>query len=228
MNIFVIPSWYPNRKKVTSGIFVKEQIEALGEYSPDVNQFISTWGHSMSDLSLRAPLSAISSIIWRCRQKRSVVRDKSYTVIFNPTLNWSEKFAFGGVSRLIRANKENFLTALDTCGKIDLIHAHACYPAGYIASIISKETGIPYVLTEHMGPFPFDNLLNNGVPNFYVQEAINKASIVVAVSPSLSKRIESFGFKTPLMIPNLVNDRLFTINRNKKRTEFVYLVGMHE
>jgi glycosyltransferase involved in cell wall biosynthesis len=68
-----------------------------------------------------------------------------------------------------------------------------------------------------MSPFPFENLINNGVPNYYVKNAINEADVVVAVSPSLSKRIESFGFKKPLVIPNLVNDQLFTINKNSKR-----------
>ena len=217
MNIFVIPSWYPNAKKVTSGIFVEEQIDALNACSSEIHQFVSTWGHSMSDLSLRSPFEVISSIIWRLTQKKSISKNGNSRVIFDPILNWSDKLPFGGVSRLLNVNKNNFRVALDICGQIDVIHAHACYPAGYIASVISKETGIPYVLTEHMSPFPFPNLLKDGEPNLHVKEAINSANAVIAVSPSLSERIESLGFEKPYFIPNLVNERLFSPRNNRER-----------
>lgn len=224
MNVFVIPSWYPNKRKKTSGIFVKEQIDAVSEYYSNVNHLVSTWGHSMSDLSLKDPKSIFSSLVWRLKQKNGIYKDGNNSLVFAPTLNWSKKVPFGGFDRLLKVNRKNFQAACSKVGKIDIIHAHACYPAGYIASIIAKETGVPYILTEHMGPFPFPSLLKDNKPNSLVNEAINSADAVIAVSPSLSRRMEQFGFKKPIFIPNLVNESLFfPNNKREKSNKFRFL-----
>jgi glycosyltransferase involved in cell wall biosynthesis len=52
--------------------------------------------------------------------------------------------------------------ARDALGTPDIIHAHMMFPAGTIARKLNKFAGIPYVFTEHTGPFelcyPTDDL----------------------------------------------------------------------
>lgn len=75
--------------------------------------------------------------------------------------------------------------------------------------MLSKEYGVPYVLTEHMSPFPFPSLARNGIPVGEVAFAIEAASQVIAVSPALSGKIASFGYREPTVIPNMVNESAF-------------------
>jgi glycosyltransferase involved in cell wall biosynthesis len=147
---------------------------------------------------------------WFLRQRPNQVRQcGGLWEVFNPALYWSHRLPFGGAARLIGANRRNLEEASARFGKIDLIHAHVSYPAGYVASLLSREFGIPYVLTEHMGPFPFPALMSKGKPLPEVTQAFAGASAVIAVSPSLAKRIASFGYREPVVIPNAVDERRF-------------------
>jgi glycosyltransferase involved in cell wall biosynthesis len=115
----------------------------------------------------------------------------------------------GGAKRLLKASERNYLTARDRLGGIDLIHAHVSYPAGFMAAELRKKYGVPYVITEHMGPFPFATMMQAGQPMWQIRHALNNAERIIAVSPSLAARIESFGFTRVQTIPNLVNEDQF-------------------
>jgi glycosyltransferase involved in cell wall biosynthesis len=212
MNLFLIPSWYPSETQPLGGIFTQEQAEAIAELCPDITVIVSTWGHCDAEIPLRQPRQLFKVLLWRFRQQgnRITQRNKIWEV-FNPALSWSQRLPFGGSHRLIKANRFNLHLAQKRFGKIDLIHAHVSYPAGYIASLLAQEFGIPYVLTEHMSPFPFPSLMRNDRPIPEITRAFEHAAAVIAVSPSLAKRIESFGYRQPKVIPNVVDERRFTI-----------------
>jgi glycosyltransferase involved in cell wall biosynthesis len=210
MNLFVIPSWYPSRSEPIGGIFTKEQAEAIAELCPDINVILSTWGHFDAEIPLRRPWYFIKVLLWRVRQNSSrMIQRKGVWEIFNPVIYWSHLLPFGGAHRLIEVNRRNLKLAVARFGKIDVIHAHVSYPAGYVASLLAKEFGIAYVVTEHMSPFPFSSLMRKGIPLPEIATAFDQATITIAVSPSLAKRIASFGYGEPTVIPNVVDERRF-------------------
>jgi len=212
MNLFLIPSWYPSRSQPNEGVFTKEQARAIADLCPDITVIVSTWGHGDGVLSLRRLGSVVSAILWRLRHlSQQVRRRQGVWEVFSPVLSWSYRLPFGGLRRLIEVNRQNFILSSKRFGRIDLIHAHVSYPAGYVAACLSCEFGVPYVLTEHMGPFPFPVLMNKGMPISEVARAFADASAVVAVSPSLAKRIVSFGYREPVVIPNSVDERNFSL-----------------
>ena len=63
--------------------------------------------------------------------------------------------------RHIAANEAPHGCTLATAeaGPADVIHAHVGFPGGAVARALSAEHGIPYVVTEHMSPFPLPALL---------------------------------------------------------------------
>jgi glycosyltransferase involved in cell wall biosynthesis len=147
--------------------------------------------------------------------------------VFNPILSWSHRLPFGGVRQLIDVNRRNLKLALERFGKIDLIHAHVSYPAGYVASILAREFSIPYVLTEHMSPFPFPSLMYEGKPLPEVSMAFACAKVAIAVSPSLAKRIASFGYLKSSIIPNVVDERRFSLGEpSPEKFIFFTLCGL--
>ena len=228
MNLFIIPSWYPSQAQPIGGIFIQEQAEAIAELCPDIKVIVSTWGQYDCQLSLRSPWKVMKVLHWRLRQiKNQVTQRNGVCEVFNPALFWSHRLPFGGVKLLLEVNRRNIRFAIDRFGKIDMIHAHVSYPAGYVASILAQEFDMPYVLTEHMSPFPFPGLMHEGKPLSEISLAFAKASESIAVSPSLAKRVATFGYREPIVIPNVVDERrFFPGNPWAEKLVFFTLCGM--
>ncbi len=230
MNLFLLPSWYPSSSRPLSGSFTQEQAEAIAELAPDIRVLVSLWGHADAVLPARSPWRWPQRLAWRLQQRKDQVRERNGVhEIFNAKMNWSERLPLGGIRQLIAVNRRNFQLAWQRFGRIDLIHAHVSYPGGYIASLLSQEFGVPYVLTEHMGPFPFPNLLRRGQPVPEIAQAFEEAAALIAVSPSLSQRVASFGYPAPRVIPNMVDERAFTLGQpSSSKTVFFTLCGISE
>lgn len=230
MNLFLLPSWYPSTSSPIGGVFTQEQAQALAELAPDIRVIASLWGHADAVLPARSPWRWPQRWLWQLQQKANDVRLKNGVhEIFNAKLHWSDRLPFGGVRQLINVNRRNFKLAQQHFGKIDLIHAHVSYPGGYIASLLAHEHGIPYVLTEHMGPFPFPNLMRGDQPVLEITQAFKQAATSIAVSPSLAQRIASFGYPMPVVIPNVVDERAFALGQpSGTKTVFFTLCGITE
>lgn len=228
MNLFIIPSEYPSKSQPLGGIFTQEQAAAIAELCSDIKVIISTWGHSDGDIPIRHPQKLLDVLKWRFYQHRNQIRQRGDCwEVFNPTINWSHRLPFGGINRLLAVNRRNYGLAIKTFGKIDLIHAHFSYPAGYIAYILSQEFNIPYVLTEHMSPFPFPFFMHEGKPWPEIELAFAHAAQSIAVSQSLKKRLVSFGYKEPMVVPNIVDERRFFIGEpTSQKFIFFTLCGM--
>jgi len=224
MNLFIIPSWYPNPKQPIAGIFTKEQAEAIADLCPDINVIVSTWGHDQANISPRSPWRVFNVLQWFLKQQKDMIKLENKVIeVFNPAITWSRHLSFGGVTQsLLNANRKNLKLAQNKFGKIDLIHAHVSYPAGYIASILSKEFDIPYIITEHMGPFPFRSLMKRGVPIKAITTAMYHANATIAVSPSLADRIQSFGYRRPLVIPNIIDEQRFHVIPAQSPKPFIF------
>lgn len=212
MNIFIIPSWFPSHKSSVSGVFIKEQALALADLNKDHNIIVSTWGQGDNGLPIRPSRRMIDAITWRIKQRRDIFRfHNNYWEIFNPKLEWSKRYPWINSKQLFAVNRKNFLLAQEKIGPIHIIHAHVSYPGGYIAALLSKEFGVPYVMTEHMSPFPFKNLMRNGYPMPEITYAFSQARASIAVSASLAERVASFGYTRPKIIPNMVDERAFDV-----------------
>lgn len=211
MNVFVIPSWYPSKRSPISGIFFREQAEALVRLHPELRILVSTWGFGECSVPISRPLQALRALAWRICQKHDQVRERNGVwELFNPILTWSERLPWGGLGGLLRANRRNFLLAKSEFGAIDLIHAHVSFPAGFVARNLAAEMGIPYVLTEHMGPFPFPSMMGrNGDIRPEIRLAVEGASAVIAVSHPLARNMAAFGLAVSAVIPNMVDERCF-------------------
>jgi glycosyltransferase involved in cell wall biosynthesis len=225
INIFILPSWYPSASSQISGIFVKEQIEAIADLEPNIQVIVSKWGHADGLLNVKRPWLWPKRLLWWLAQSRDVISEKNGVhEVFNPKITWTDRLPFGGVRQLIGVNRRNFKLAEKQFGKINLIHAHVSYPAGYVASQLAKENKIPFVLTEHMGPFPF-KYMYNGVPLPEIEQAFRCAAASIAVSPSLAQRISSFGYPLPRVIPNLLDERVFTLGHSSSSKTVFFTLG---
>jgi glycosyltransferase involved in cell wall biosynthesis len=229
MNIFYIPSWYPSKYNAYSGIFFKEQAVALAKFQ-DCNIVVSLWGQNNFNLPLKNPFQTILNIKNGLSEKKQIHKIfNNLHEIYNPKILWTDKLN-GRTPRIFDANHENYEKALEIFKDIDIIHTHVSYPGGYAAMMLSKIYNKPYIVTEHMGPFPFNDLLKKGKLSDKVRLPLINASRTIAVSNSLADRITYFGIKRPTIIPNLIDDSFFKIDnslRENKKFIFFTLCSMY-
>lgn len=234
MNVLVIPSWYPSVDEPQSGIFIYEQALALAKAYPGARFGISTWGQKEE-----------ANLLWAKDHFRNIVKftkgsfkkPSQHKLLNNlweyytPAFTWSDKFFEGNIGNIIEANKKNLQTFQKDAGDISLIHAHASFPAGYIAWKLAIKYSIPFIITEHMSPFPFKYYLKHGKIMDKVLSPLQSADAVIAVSDSASKELEQKTGVKPRMIPNLVDEDFFkpslnSVNRNQKHFTFFSLGRM--
>jgi glycosyltransferase involved in cell wall biosynthesis len=211
MNVFVIPSWYPSEPLPVDGVFFREQALALADLRPDWNVAVSVWAQSEGALWVTQPTSWPRALAaTTVRRGPALARVRSNLVeLRKPTLTWSHVALSGNRGAVLRANRANLRRALDELGSVDVIHAHVSYPAGWVAMRLSAETGIPYVLTEHMGPFPFPEFELNGDLSPLVRDPLEGATEIVAVSAALRHALGRYGFDDVTVIPNAVDETFF-------------------
>jgi glycosyltransferase involved in cell wall biosynthesis len=207
MNILIMPSWYPGRESRISGIFVREQVEALSAFYPEHN-FIVSYCESYF-MSISNPKASFATYRRFLNAKKEIEKPKpNFAEFYTPVLTWTEKLN-GETSNLTNAHNANFKMAESEYGHIDLIHAHVSYPAGYCSMNLSRKFKIPYIITEHMGPFPFEQFFDDGCLSPKISEPMNHASKIISVSNYSAAAIESFNIQRPVVIPNMVDENTF-------------------
>lgn len=157
MNVFIIPSWYPSETHPTTGIFIKEQAELMARHRPDWNVGLSLWGSHESKLWIRPwrPLDAFIRVCSHFPIKTSErVLDSGCVTFFHPAFTWTRRIMAGNIKGIIKANQYNLERFQAHFGRPDVLIAHAAHPAGYVAWYLSKTFRIPFIIIEHMTPFP--------------------------------------------------------------------------
>lgn len=230
----MISSWYPTKDYPLGGIFIKEQVEILAELaSEDFNFIVNDWGFYDSEVTFKEPLDAFKKIGRFVRSKKNSWRiNNGVYYISNPYLNISSKIPYlGSFDRLVQVSLTNIDFIKKQLGPIDLIHSHVSYPGGYLTYRLSQHLEIPYAITEHMGPFPFDKYMKNGKPIEEIDLAVKNASAILPVSDSLAERMSSFGYRQHTVIPNMVDENLYKPDKQAKKSEkflFFTLCGLEK
>ncbi len=196
-----------------AGYFVRDQVAALALVRPQWTQVLSLWGHHDGALSLRSLSTSVRALRWRLQAQPSWRAGAAWQEAFTPCLSWTLAWAGGGAAGLLRATRRNLQAAEKHHGAMQLLHAHVGFPAGWIASVIAKERGLPYVLTEHMSPFPVAPLTDaQGGVVAPLRQAFEGAAATVAVSSSLAQRLRACGLPCSDVIPNVVDETRFALS----------------
>lgn len=233
MNVFLIPSWYPSPSNPISGIFVKEEARFLAELHPEINVVVSLHGNGDFELDLKRPATLWNTL--RRYIQANGFSEETYlpnlTEINRPCLTWTSRLFNGNMRQQLEVHRKNFFHAVERFGKPDLIHAHVTYPAGWIAMQLAREFGVPYIIKECMGPFPFrtPKFVNpDGSLTRWISEPLRNAQQTIAMSPMLADGMAAYGFKRPLVIPYPVDERRFEpeVARREGRFSFFTMCGL--
>ena len=225
MNVFVIPSWYPSNDYPSTGIFFKEQTQLLARNHPKINFGLSVWGSHEENLLLhfRDGLKVLQKLSLNKPQKCANQLAHNCIEYYNPAYTWTRKILHGNIGGIIKANWHNFHGYQNQFGRVDLIQAHVSYPAGYVAMKMAKKAQHPYIITEHMSPFPFETFIkNNKQISPLVREPLELANRVITVSSFLKEKIQQSINPSIEVVPNFIDENLFTPN-TKQVSEMTFL-----
>ncbi|MCU0235857.1 MAG: glycosyltransferase [Acidobacteria bacterium] len=213
MNILIIPSWYPWPGESLRGIFIKEQAIGLGQMRPGWKIAVAVWGQRRYTLSASNPLktaAVLADFLFSQFKAKKHFLSPNVCEYRRPTIEWSKKWKMGNILGQERACRKILRRVRIDFGHVDLIHAHVTFPGGWIAMKLSLLFQLPYLITEHMGDFPFVEFRNaNGTIKETISEPLRRAQAVIAVSPSQAERIAACGFPKPHVIPNMVDEDFF-------------------
>ena len=219
MNVFNIPSWYPTKDHPHAGIFTLEQVQLLAQAKSKDKFAISLWGQKEESKLLWAKdhFKNISKLLKKdASPKHEKQLESNLQEYYTPAYTWTEKILWGNIYSIIKSNEQNFLRFKKDAGNVSLIHAHVSFPAGYVALHLAKKYSLPYIITEQMSPFPFGCFLSQGKVIPKVLSPLQHADAVIAISPAAALDIQHITSVKALVIPNLVNEKLFTPLKEEK------------
>lgn len=193
INLLILPALFPSSHNDSKGIFVVDYIQSVMPYV-NVKVFtINLYG------------------------KKQGVFNESFNGIEVVRLVLSDKKPSNPLKKLL-LYKKFFSQGIAEAGKIcsgsALIHVHNSTLYGNIANALSIRYNIPYIITEHTGPF--SKISTNRVNRYYAARAWKKCSRLLLVSEDLKKQVIESGMKSPpiTITGNPVDTELFSLKKN--------------
>ncbi len=194
--ILLLPSWYPDDQNPVNGIFVEEQAKTLSE-AYDVAVLVPEIGRARR---------LIRSKQWR---RRSTVEPRAGIRVFREYEPAPlAKLAPLACRAYLAAARRGLDHVLASWGRPDIIHAHVVLPAGWAATRLGREHGIPVVLTEHSGPFAMHT--RTPYQRAKVRETLRGLDAAIAVGPTLQGELKALCSDLDVtVIGNVINSRFF-------------------
>jgi len=216
VHICVIPSWYPP----DGGKFFQDHAEGLAEAGFRVDLLVNR-------------MTGLTQLGFKQGKylKKFNVSEVNGTRVIRSFYLKAPKNEMLNIRGWARSTVKLFHKYVVEFGKPHLILAQSAIWAGYAASLIKEETGIPYILTEHRSRFtslnPHARALLKDEYGPLIETAYNGATKIITVSDALQRTIRQYlDEKDPApmqTIPNLVYTENFPRPKNRERDPFIII-----
>ncbi len=214
MHILVLPSWYPNKNNLLSGIFFKEQAEALAKQHINVGciainessprHILSkkefTFDYYDENINGVNTIGILYPIANRLKKLRAIVRKKVFSILFK---KYIKKY-----------------------GKPDLVHLHS-FLYGDLAIWVKEKYKIDYVVTEHSSGFGRD--LYNEKELAFAKKVFKNSKSNICVSNELKKLLEKKFYLKFKYIPNSIDTEYFLPKSTQKiKFDFINIAFLNK
>jgi L-malate glycosyltransferase len=196
MTILLLTHSYPDARIKWRGLFIQDQALALSAKHEIIVVYFKV------DYTHFAPFLKYSFVK---RQNGKITEYELTTGKSLPVINQLKYFkdTFRFIRKEILSHK-----------KIDIIHSHLSYPAGFLGTIIQKREKIPCVLTEHSW---IKKYFRSRIHKLCVLYTLKHCACVVAVSHALKDDIDLYCKRQIQVIPNVIEMKKFSLSNALKR-----------
>lgn len=211
LHVLIVPSWYPSFKFPFVGAFIRDQAAALAACEPSIRVTVWDWCPGLFPTSFKRPRSFLQALrSWR-RRPATGWRDNDDAVheYVHPVYQWPRPFR-SNTGHLDRAAAEVIQAISVQRGPVHLLHAHVGDPAGWVVARAARARMLPWILTEHMEPFPFPDLMRRGQLAPRWRAVYRDCDALIAVSTAHAAEIRARTGRLPRVIPNVVNETFFS------------------
>lgn len=194
-------------------------------YFPNDQVGIVSWGQNDDRLLLeKRHLFKIPGKITNAKHIRPFrkAHTDNFMECYEPRLTWTRRLWQGNINRIIAACEEALLSFILQFGKPDVLHAHVGYPGGYIASKLSEKHDIPFMITEHMGPFPFSDFRSGNHLKKELKEPLLQSYKNLAVSHHLKGEMMKYDISSEVF-HNYIDDDFFSFGNAEKSSNLKLL-----
>jgi glycosyltransferase involved in cell wall biosynthesis len=127
MHLLTLTPFYPNTENDASGCFIAEPVGELERLGVQSSVIAVHPGHrSHPGLDGKSPAATLH---------------KYFSFPGNPGLSTAGRFLYAGLKSCVKR--------IHTQRPISLIHAHGALPCGHAAMLLSRDLGVPFVVTVH-------------------------------------------------------------------------------
>jgi len=193
-------TWYPTKENHVEGIFIQRQIELLAS---DLRFQHVVVRKIQKPFSVLRHLKTIAGFF----EQEKI---GSMHVISIPEQSRLYQKYFWRYQTII---EHSVLNRLVKRFQPKLVHLHVVYGFAKEALYLKQVKAVPFIVSEHMGPFPFEWLHNK---EDVVTQPIKEASVVVAVSTAQAMQIHAFTGVKALVIPNVIDEGIFRFQETKR------------
>jgi glycosyltransferase involved in cell wall biosynthesis len=230
LRIIVVPSWFPSPRAPLAGIFFAEQTELLAKHAPSIEVHVFAVPKRNFDIPFKRPVAALRVLLGWWRADKHVMRavTSNYVVHTFETIVWSDRVVHGGLLHEARRMARVARGIERERGPFDLVHAHVSHPAGFVAAELARILGVPLVVSEHLGPFPFDDMRGaDGRPFPDVLSPLESADRVTAVSRAHATAIAQWISRSIIVMPNFIDESRFAPAARMPAVPFRFLSVGH-
>lgn len=199
IHVLYIPAWLPTGDNQFGGSFILDQANAVQRHTPARVGFIFR-----QDLAIRKKHDVLLSYL----------APFDHVLVTKPYIPKATSFA---IRTWCNQYFHAFRKYIRRFGKPDVIHAHS-YVAGFAARHISLESGVPFVLTEHLTTF-IDKKVNKAHIGT-LKKVLSEADHVIAVSDCLREAIRPYTDRGIHVIPNLFDEHIFQLSDTPQKEAF--------
>ena len=217
MTILILTHSYPDEEIKWRGIFIRDQALALSARHRVIVVYFKV------DYSRLRPFAGYS---FRRRDTGNLTEYEVITGRSFPVINQMKYLR--DTYRFIR--KE-----ILSQSKVDILHSHLSYPAGFLGALIRQKTHIPCIITEHSW---INKYFRSFIHKWCVKYALRHTDGIIAVSQALKDDIYAFihagrhslnyvdNYIDIHVVPNVVDTARFTpVKRPKSQYLNIGLMG---
>lgn len=205
-NILVLPDLFPKDEGDWLGVFVVDYIKAI---LPHANPwvFYSRLTGANQDIKKDSFGNSFDVYRWNFKPRMSPFLKPFFYLL------WFSK----SVNQVLSLKRE-----------VDLIHAHGAILNGTIAYLLSKKLKVPFVISEHTGPF--SKIADSFVNKRWARFILNRADKIFAVSNHLKSEMVEMGIKEELIKVsfNPVDTSIFKLKNEVARHKNMLFVSRLE
>lgn len=207
MTILLLTHSYPEEINTWRGSFIREQAKALSQ----INRVIVVYFKVDNERFTAFPKSN-----FRKTENGNLSEYVFTTTRTIPVLN-----QFNYLIRTLRFLNHEIIAS----HKIDIIHSHLSYPAGFLGVLLQKSKKIPAVVTEHSR---ISNYHRSWIHKQFVRYTLKNACNIISVSNSLRDEILLIVNRPVSVIHNIIDINKFKLSTSnqEKKVVFGFLGGL--